>query len=166
MEFGFTGVVRRLWMCAVVLALVVTSAAGSAAENAGGGATQVALSSQPIVVRNDRGGLLRARLYELQDLRRAGRAVEIRGAVCLSTCTLYLGLDDVCVAPGTTFGFHGPSSYGRALDPATFNRASEIIADHYPAALRDWYMETGRFKIRTMYRIKGAQLIRLGVRAC
>jgi len=120
----------------------------------------------PLVITNDRGGLLRDRLRQLVVLRQQDRAVQIRGRICLSTCTLLIGLPNTCISPSTTFGFHGPSSYGRPLDPDTFNRASEIIADHYPPALRSWYMETGRFRINTMYRISGQTLINLGVRAC
>ena len=128
--------------------------------------TNDALQTTPLVTTNDRGGLLRDRLRQLVVLRQQDRTVQIRGRICLSTCTLLISLPNTCVSPSTTFGFHGPSSYGRPLDPETFNRASEIIADHYPPALRNWYMETGRFRINTMYRISGKTLINLGVRAC
>ena len=128
--------------------------------------SNVSFATDPLIVRNDRGGLLRERLREIGQLRQQSRPVEIRGAVCHSTCTMFLGLPNTCVSPNTTFGFHGPSSYGRALDPATFNRASEVIASYYPAPLQRWYMEKGRFKIRSLYRIKGSNLIDMGVRAC
>ena len=120
----------------------------------------------PMVIRNDRGGLLRDRISELHRLNRSGQAVRIEGRICYSTCTMYLGLPQTCVSPDTTFGFHGPSSYGRQLNPAIFERASQIISENYPPALRQWYMETGRYKIRSMYRISGAEIIALGVRQC
>nr|WP_317056585.1 hypothetical protein [Roseovarius sp. W115] len=122
--------------------------------------------NKPLVVRNDRGGELKKRLHQLSELRQSGRPVEIRGGVCFSTCTMFLSLPQTCVLPRTTFGFHGPSSYGRPLAPKVFEEASHVIADHYPPALRRWYLETGRYRIRTLYRIRGAKLIELGVQAC
>lgn len=128
--------------------------------------TQISYEQESFVVRNDRGGLLRERLREIRQLRQNRTPVEIRGAVCFSTCTMFLGLPNTCISPDTTFGFHGPSSYGRALDPATFNRASEVIASYYPAPLQRWYMDEGRFKIRSITRIKGSNIIDMGIRAC
>jgi len=131
-----------------------------------GAQTDISFQTAPLVIRNDRGGLLRDRLRQLAELRLQGRRVEIRGAVCLSTCTMFLGLPGTCISPSTTFGFHGPSSYGRALDPATFESASHIIADHYPPALRQWYLNTARYSIRRMHRGSGQNLINMGLRAC
>ena len=124
------------------------------------------MSAAPLVVQNDRGGDLRERLDQLHQLRRSGRPVEIRGRVCFSTCTLFIGLPQTCISPRTTFGFHGPSSFGRPLSPEVFERASGVIADHYPSKLRRWYLETGRYRIRTLYRIPGTRLVEMGVRAC
>jgi len=128
--------------------------------------TAVSFTKDPLVVRNDRGGLLRDRLRQIRQLRQERRPVEIRGAICYSTCTMLIGLPNTCVSPNTTFGFHGPSSYGRALDPATFNYASQVISSYYPTPLQTWYMETARFKITRISRVKGEQLINMGVRAC
>lgn len=128
--------------------------------------TEISYSADPLVVNNDRGGLLRDRLVQIRQLRNQNRPVRIQGNICYSTCTMFIGLANTCVSPNTRFGFHGPSSYGRALDPVTFNRASEIIADHYPPALRTWYMEEARFSIRSVRRIRGSTLIDMGVQAC
>ncbi len=128
--------------------------------------TQISLLLTPMVVRNDRGGLLRDRLIELGKLRRSRRPVEISGAVCYSTCTMFLGLPQTCISPRTTFGFHGPSTFGRALDPTAFDRATRVIASYYPQPLRSWYLNTGRYKIKSMYKLKGQQIISMGIRAC
>ncbi len=79
---------------------------------------------------------------------------------------MFLGLPQMCVSPDTIFGFHGPSSYGQPLDPEVFERASNIIADHYPDVLKDWYMTTARHSLTGLYRVSGKELIRLGVAAC
>ncbi|MEL6640528.1 MAG: hypothetical protein AAFP98_04315 [Pseudomonadota bacterium] len=120
----------------------------------------------PLVVANDRGGLLRNRIYEIRDIVAKARPVQITGRYCYSTCTLYLGLPQTCIQSSTVFGFHGPSSYGRALDPDVFEHASRLIVAHYPEALRDWYMTTARHELRGLHKISGSELIRLGVKEC
>ncbi|MEL6572523.1 MAG: hypothetical protein AAFQ64_12730 [Pseudomonadota bacterium] len=121
---------------------------------------------EPLVVTNDRGGLLRKRIAEIQDIVAASQPVQITGRICYSTCTMYLGLPDTCVAPDTVFGFHGPSSYGRPLAPDVFEQASQTIAAYYPEVLRDWYMTTARHELRQLHKVRGSELIRLGVRQC
>lgn len=128
--------------------------------------TEVTYQPDPMVVRNDRGGRLLARLRQIGELRQSRRPVEISGRVCYSTCTMFLGLPQTCISPQTTFGFHGPTSYGRSLDQATFDHASAVIASHYPPALKSWYMEKGRFETRGVYKISGRQLIAMGISVC
>lgn len=118
------------------------------------------------IVGNDRGGIVSNRAAEIRRLKSSGQRVEIRGQICLSSCTMYLGAGDVCVSPDTRFGFHGPSYYGRPLAPQYFDYWSDVIAAHYPDPVRDWFMSTGRYRQNGYYTILGAELIRLGVEAC
>ncbi|OIQ38960.1 MAG: hypothetical protein BM558_11940 [Roseobacter sp. MedPE-SW] len=118
------------------------------------------------VVGNDRGGYLHDRLIELGNLQRNGTRVQIRGNICYSTCTMFLGLSGTCVNPNTTFGFHGPSKSGRRLAPQKFEYFSQVMANHYPTQLRDWFMREGRHRISGVYKIKGSELIRMGVKSC
>lgn len=118
------------------------------------------------IVNNDRGGIIGTRAAEIRRLNSSGQRVEIRGQVCLSSCTMYLGAGDVCVSPDTRFGFHGPSYYGKPLEPRYFDYWSDVLADHYPAPLRKWFMSTARYRQTGYYTILGAELIRLGVEAC
>lgn len=119
-----------------------------------------------VVIGNDRGGKVKARLIELNDLQRRARSVRILGDFCYSTCTMYLGLPQTCVSRDTVFGFHGPTRRGRPLDPALFDYASRVIAHHYPATIKRWYLDTGRHEIRGLYKMKGAELIRHGIKEC
>lgn len=119
-----------------------------------------------LVVGNDRGGLITDRLQQMRQLLIQSQPVEIRGDVCYSTCTMLLGLPDVCVSPQTAFGFHGPSESGRILDTATFETASQIIAGFYPSALRDWYLSSARYQIENVTQRSGADLIAMGVKPC
>ncbi|MBT0958243.1 hypothetical protein IV417_12670 [Alphaproteobacteria bacterium KMM 3653] len=121
---------------------------------------------RPHVIMNDRGGLLENRLRELGHLRDTHAQVEIRGSICYSTCTMYLGLPDVCVSQKTKFGFHGPTSFGRKLTPVLFENASRMIAAHYPEPLRRWYLEEGRYRTKNLYYIRGRELIQMGVKSC
>ncbi|WP_170790158.1 hypothetical protein [Ruegeria lacuscaerulensis] len=123
-------------------------------------------SEQPLVVGSDRGGFLHDRLVELENLQRNGIRVELRGRICYSTCTMFLGLPGTCVTPDTIFGFHGPSRHGRPLSALDFQYFSEVMAEFYPEPIKTWFMETGRNRIRGVHKIKGSELIRLGVLAC
>jgi len=123
---------------------------------------QESSSSRMYEVRNDRGGTLRARLFEIQNLRQSGQPVRISGSVCQSTCTMFLGLPQTCISPQTEFGFHGPSSFGIPLSPEVFEQASRIIADHYPDAIKQWYMTKARHSIWGLHRIPGSQIIDWG----
>ena len=127
---------------------------------------QQGLARPPLVIQNDVGGGLRARIVAVEQLRQTERPVQIVGNICYSTCTLYIGLDDACVAAETEFGFHGPSANGNPLDPATFERASRLIAAYYPEPIRNWYLTTARHEINALFKVKGEVLINLGIPAC
>lgn len=124
------------------------------------------LQSGAVIIQNDRGGLLSERISRIQALRQSGQTVRIKGRICYSTCTLYLGLPKMCISPNTVFGFHGPSSFGQTLDPKTFNKASQTISKYYPAKLRKWYMETARYNIRTLRKLRGSTIIKMGIPEC
>lgn len=137
----------------VMLASVLSVAAPAKAE-------------QSFVVGSDRGGYLHDRLIELENLQRNGVLVEIRGRVCYSTCTMFLGLPGTCVDPDTVFGFHGPSRSGRRLAPKDFDYFSRVMASYYPEPLRKWFMDKGRNRINGVHKIKGTEIIRMGIPAC
>ena len=118
------------------------------------------------VISNDRGGSVAQRVHEVRFLRRTGQPVQITGRVCLSSCTMLLSLAGTCIFPETIFGFHGPSRHGRPLKPETFDAVSKLIAAHYPAAVRQWYMAVARHRIDGHYEVPGYDLIAAGVRAC
>ncbi|TMV05648.1 hypothetical protein FGK63_16535 [Ruegeria sediminis] len=144
-------------IAAVVLALGIGGTGQVSAENT---------SPAPHVVGNDRGGSIKARLFQIRRLRASGQRVEIRGKFCFSTCTMLLGLPNTCILPETQFGFHGPSLNGRRLAPDRFEYFSRVISQYYPQPLRDWYMKTGRNRLNPIYRISGARIIAMGIAAC
>lgn len=144
---------------ALISALILAAPAATAQS-------QYLAAQGVLIVRNDPGGVVSKRANEINQLRAKGIRVELRGQVCLSSCTMYLGLPNTCVFKGTTFGFHGPSYYGTKLSDNDFEYWSQVIASHYPPRLRNWFMSTARYKISDYYRVKGSELIRMGVREC
>lgn len=166
MNSQINDVLRRQNNCVHFLAMATLAIGLSLPSAPTNAQTQISLQLTPMVVLNDRGGLLHEKLRQLRQLRRSNQPVRITGAICYSTCTLYLGLPQTCVSPNTIFGFHGPSSYGRALSPKLFERTSRLVASQYPRGLKQWYLNTGRFKIGSLYKMKGSQIINMGVRAC
>lgn len=119
----------------------------------------------PLIIAHDRGGLLGQRSAEVRQIAQSGQRVELRGT-CLSACTLYLGVPDVCVAPGARFGFHGPSWHGTPLIASEFERWSQLMASHYREPLRSWYLQTARHRITGHYELSGASLIGMGYARC
>ena len=153
---------RKLSFCAQMCALMFSVALLTGAERV----YAAPITKLVYVVNNDRGGVVGHRAQEIAKIQTQHQRVEIRGRVCLSSCTMYLGAGNVCVSPGTKFGFHGPTNHGRPLKPHQFVYWSEVIASYYPARLRDWYMAKGRYRSEGYYTITGAQLIAMGVSRC
>ncbi|WP_296423053.1 hypothetical protein [Yoonia sp.] len=118
------------------------------------------------IVENDRGGLIGARAVEIAAINADSSRVELRGKFCYSSCTMYLGVSDLCISPTTAFGFHGPSRYGAVLSVPQFEHWSRVMAMHYNAPLRDWFMREARHRITGYHRVSGAQLIALGYPSC
>ncbi|WP_303704542.1 hypothetical protein [Celeribacter baekdonensis] len=146
-------------LSATLLMASMTTAAHAARPN-----SQV--PGATIVITGDPGGSVRERYNEIRQINQLGQKVEIRRGNCMSSCTMFLGANDVCVSPQAVLGFHGPSNHGAKLAPDKFDKWSRVIASHYPEAIRNWYMTNARFKIYSATRLSGTELIRLGVRPC
>lgn len=125
-----------------------------------------AVAQQVIRIGDDYGGLVAERARIVDQIRAAHARVEIRGNICFSACTMYLGAGDVCVLPGTTFGFHGPMRNGQALSPHDLDHWSAVMARYYSEPLRTWYMANARYRTWDAAELTGADLIRLGYPAC
>ncbi len=118
-----------------------------------------------LVVTNDRGGSLGERADLIRQLRSSGQRVELRGT-CLSACTMYLGLTNICISASAQFGFHGPTRDGHRLPAAEFDLWSQVMARNYAPELQRWYLHTARHRISGYYRKSGAELIRMGYPEC
>jgi hypothetical protein len=119
-------------------------------------------------IRADNGGSVPEYAAMIADYRATGQKVRITGR-CNSSCTMLLALPDVCVSRNARLGFHGPSSqfYGIRLAPAEFERWSQIMADHYPATIRAWFMQVARYTFDDVLTVRGSELIdNHGVKQC
>ncbi len=121
-----------------------------------------------LIIGNDPGGRLETRIKEIKDLRANHTQVRITHGYCNSACTLYLGLRNTCVSRDVSFGFHGPMSqfYGLALPPDAFEYWSGVMAAHYPASIRAWYLSDARYTTVGLRQLSGRELIKRGVREC
>lgn len=89
-------------------------------------------SSEPIVIRNNRGGNVLSAIQYRNELARSGRPVEIRG-YCGSACTLYITLPNACLGPGATVGFHAPRIPGTTIIP---QGVDQIMGSFYRAGIK------------------------------
>lgn len=153
----------------VRLALSALALAVTLAMPQPGAAQAIARLPKPavpaLVIRDDPGGRVDVRFYQIKELKASGQKVELRGA-CYSSCTMFLGLrDNVCVAANAQFGFHGPSFYGIPQGQEWTKVWGEFIASYYPVAVQKWYASEVMWS-QSMRRLSGAELIRLGVKEC
>lgn len=97
-----------------------------------------------LVIRHNDGGMIADMERRIDYLDFSDTPVRIEGW-CASACTMLLGAEDVCISPGATFAFHGPT------DPALLFLGPYVRSDReewldrltarYPPRLREWYFE-------------------------
>ena len=129
-----------------------------------------------VTIHSDPGGPVIKRMREIAEMNSSGKEYRIVGQ-CSSSCTMFLGLDRVCVEPETRFKFHSPY-YLRGI-PILASWAVEMNEqDHriYVAQMMQYYPEGIRKNVRpaldmihkdTVY--TGAELHKMdpeGIRPC
>lgn len=120
-----------------------------------------------IDVRRDMGGSVEERIGMVRALAASGTPVRISG-LCVSACTLLLGVPGACVTPEARLGFHGPTSPlpGIPLPRPEFEQVTREMAAHYPPAIAAWFMAEARMTTGRYITISGAEAIRMGARPC
>ncbi len=74
------------------------------------GSAAMAQKAGTLIIQNDRGGAIGARLIAIAQANSSRTRIELRGRICYSSCTLYLGADDIRVSPDTVLAFTGPAA--------------------------------------------------------
>jgi hypothetical protein len=97
----------------------------------------VVVTDTSLTIYSDRGGSISDYQDFIDD---NDLSIRILGT-CVSSCTMFLGTPDVCVAAGATIGFHGPRSDDLSI--AHLTKLVHSIASYYPPALQapftqDW----------------------------
>jgi hypothetical protein len=105
------------------------------------------------------GGPVAPFLDLFERVRASGERVVIDGP-CLSACTLVLSLvpsDRICVTRRAVLGFHAARSVDQVGRMYAEPKASEIVLEAYPAAVRDWIRRRGGLTSRLLV-LRGRQL--------
>lgn len=128
-------------------------------------AVLLASPAHPMDVTYDTGGSINKRIEQIKRLNAAGEQIRILGD-CRSACTMYLGADNVCVAPNASLWFHGAKPYDTKT-PGIEERLNERIASMYPdfvakRFLRTWRYMNGDAKAR----MPGRWFIERGIPEC
>ena len=86
-------------------------------------------SAKEYTIENDHGGLMVKYARYVQAAKIYGTRIRFRG-FCASACTLYLSLPpkQLCMEPGSTFGFHAAHSGSTRHNTA----ATKYLWDSYP----------------------------------
>ena len=120
----------------------------------------------PLVIADDRGGLIVAYEALARELRKSGRKVQIRG-FCASACTILLRLpaEQICAEPQAAFWFHeaGEAVAGPGRKPRS-DESTSALMDRYPEPIRAWLREAGGLRPSWTV-LRGAEM-RQFVRAC
>lgn len=93
---------------------------------------------QTLTIYVDLGGSIDSYGDRIDDI--PHKAVRIVGT-CESSCTMFLGLPNVCIADSAILGFHGPSSDTRFDDPVYMRGLAYKIAARYPQDLKQPFLD-------------------------
>jgi len=128
-------------------------------------AALTAACNSPGPEARDAGGNLHAYAAEARRLNARGEGKIIAGD-CVSSCTLYLAVQQVCVEKSARLWFHAPHRPGDARPDGL--GALDMLA-HYPKEVRAWAIRVHALESADFdpaHSLSGEELIAMGVRAC
>jgi hypothetical protein len=117
---------------------------------------------QPVVIKEDGGGIVTDYIKAAYDYKTQNRRVEIRGS-CRSACTLALSVPNVCVGPGAVVRWHHayePSSGVIRYD------ISEMMLERLPFRIRSRIQGHIQVNYNPDATLTYRQLVELGVKDC
>lgn len=123
------------------------------------------VNTGPAMAHDNPGGPVLAYAAEVDRLNRLHQPVFIDG-VCASACTMYLGVEGMCVTHDAFFKFHAASEPGSDR-PDAFG--SLVMMAHYPKAIRDWAIRSGALEsveFSPAHSLTGDEAHRMGVPYC
>ena len=111
-------------------------------------------------ISDDVGGRIGAYVDQYAAVRNSGERVVIDG-VCLSACTLVLGLvprSRICVTRRAMLGFHAAWMPGPEGKPVPSSVGTQALWDMYPAHVRKWIQSRGGLSPKMMF-LRGRELM-------
>ena len=138
--------VRAVLVVAAILTLVASFAATSAQAT--------------MRISDDVGGRIGAYVDQYAAVRNSGERVVIDG-VCLSACTLVLGLvprSRICVTRRAMLGFHAAWMPGANGKPVPSAVGTQALWDLYPQNVRRWINSRGGLSSKMMF-LRGSELM-------
>lgn len=113
----------------------------------------------------DFGGSIFERLNAMQDIDSTGAEYHISG-VCISACTMYLGLKRVCVESGSILEFH---SAGEMLPDGRVKMSrfgNDILMAVYPENVRQWIIKHNALSSLELTGMTANEAFSIGVKKC
>jgi len=99
-----------------------------------------ACSYDSYIVKSDMGGELPEYEERFEEYEKENKQVEIRGT-CASACTMFLGLDNICVSKNARLGFHGSMVNGNIW----YRPGTELLSSYYTPRLKEWFWSNAAF---------------------
>ena len=124
------------------------------------------LSFSPVEnIRIDQGGSVSERMHQIERIEKSGVRFVIDG-MCISACTMYLGMKNVCVSPRTVLGFHSSFTQGPlgARIPSKYGNA--VLMSYYPERVRAWVIENKALEKDELTPMTAQEAWTLGVERC
>jgi hypothetical protein len=100
------------------------------------------LDAELVIVHDNNGGIVADFLKLRDEWTLAGAEVQISG-YCASACTLFLGVPDVCVEPGTRLMFHAPFFWPMEGVKVYNTFMTLAFMTEYPPAIQQWIVSKG-----------------------
>jgi hypothetical protein len=119
-----------------------------------------AAASATMRISDDVGGRIGTYVDQYSQVRNSGEQVVIDG-VCLSACTLVLGLvprNRICVTRRAMLGFHAAWMPGPLGKPVLSTSGTQALWDIYPAHVRRWINARGGLSAKMVF-LRGRELL-------
>lgn len=117
---------------------------------------QPAPAAPPVEIHDNRGGNVVQMMAYRAELAASGKPVRITGA-CDSACTMLITLQNACLAPDATVGFHAPRLPGTQVIPPIVD---QLMATHYRNGIRARWFNEWRHSLQ-IQRITAQDYVRL-----
>lgn len=118
-----------------------------------------------VALNIDFGGNIIDRMQSFEMLERTNVTIPLSG-VCISACTMFLGLSKVCVEPGTMFGFHSAYTIDEKGNAQMSGFGNALMLEYYPDSVVKWVTQTGALKQLDLTLMTAETAWKIGIPRC